>query len=72
MAERTPKERAQDQIIRDLENSKVNIFDDISQLQKLCKQEKDMVLTFGRLYNEKLGHLCNPEPMCAICEKDAN
>jgi hypothetical protein len=30
MVERTPKERAQDQIIRDLENSKVNIFDDIS------------------------------------------
>ena len=70
--EKKPKELAQDLIIKELVTSKVNIFDDISQLQKLCKQEKDMIFTFGRLYNEKLGHLCNPEPMCTICEKEAN
>jgi hypothetical protein len=35
--DKTPKELAQEKIIRDLETSKVNIFDDIGQLQKLCK-----------------------------------
>lgn len=31
-----------------------------------------MQLTFHKLYNDKLGHLCNPEHLCSICEKDSN